>query len=182
MRPSYEVSFGTLKNRVEIIGDPQAQVLRPPRHDDETLGPSIFRLLLEDVDLAGLTLPGLHVGRSEMRRISFGGSDLHMSTFNWSDLIDCDFSGADLSGADLRACSFVRCLFRGANLARSDLRGSNFEACVFDNAAMAGTTLYRRGRALGFFKVGTDQESLPLSAAQRAGIAWSAEAAEPGGG
>jgi len=182
MRPSYEDSFAVLKDRVEMIGDPQARVSRPPRHDDEELGPSIFRLSLEDVDLTNLCLPGLYVGRSELRRISFAGSDLHFSTFNWSDLVDCDFRGADLSGSDLRACKFVRCLFRDANLARSDLRGSDFEACAFDHAAMGRSALYRRPRTLGFLKLGTDQETLPLSAAQRAEIAWSPDVAEPGGG
>lgn len=179
MRPSYDSSFAVLKERVEIIGTAQAQVSRPPRHDDDDFGPSIFRMLLEDVDLANLTVPGLYVGRSQLRRISFRDSDLHLSALNWSGLEECDFSGADLSGSDLRACRFVRCLFRGANLAQADLRGSTFEACAFDDAVMRGAVVHRRHRLLGLLKLGSSPR---LSAVQRAGISWSADTTEPGGG
>jgi uncharacterized protein YjbI with pentapeptide repeats len=182
MRATYDGSFLLLKERVEIIGNPQSKVSRPPRHDDEELGPSIFRMLVEDVALEDLTLPGLYVGRSELRRVSFRGSDLHLSAINWSDLADCDFSGVDLSASDLRACTFVRCVFRGANLARADLRGSKFEGCDFVDAAMAGASLFRRPRVLGLFRAGGDQQSLALSASQRAAISWSGDSPDPGGG
>lgn len=181
-RTSHEDSISVLKRRVEVIGDIQAQVLRPPRHDDVEPGPSIFRMLLEDVDLADLTMPGLYIGRSNLRRISFRGADLHLSALNWSDLEGCDFSEADLSGSDLRACAFVRCRFRGANLAGADLRGSTFEDCVFEGAAMRGTTLSREPLLLRLFTPGSDQTSLPLSALQRAEVTWSGEKSEPGGG
>lgn len=182
MRSTYDSSFLLLKERVEVIGDPQPEVSRPPRHDDEEVGPSIFRLLLEDVKLEDLTLPGLYVARSELRRVSFRGSDLHLSAINWTDLSDCDFSGADLSRSDLRACKFVRCLFRNANLAEADLRGSAFEGCEFADALMAGATLFRRPRLLGLLNAGDDQEALPLSKVQRAAITWSSDSSEPGGG
>jgi hypothetical protein len=131
MRRSYEDSLAELRGCVEILGDPQPRVTRPPRHDDEDLGPSIFRTLVEDVALEDLTLPGLYVGRSELKRVSFRGSDLHLSSLNWSDIRDCDFSASDLSGADLRACEFVRCTFAGGDLSSADLRGSGFHGCVF---------------------------------------------------
>jgi hypothetical protein len=88
MPASYDSSFLLFKERVGGIGDPQSVVSRPPRHDDQLLGPSIFRMLVEDVRLEDVTLPGLFVGRSEVRRLSFRGSDLHLSTFNWSLLDD----------------------------------------------------------------------------------------------
>ena len=66
MRLSYDASFAILKERVEIIGDAQPAVDRPPRHDDDNLGPSIFRLMLQDVSLSDLTIPGLYIGRSEL--------------------------------------------------------------------------------------------------------------------
>ena len=182
MRASYQDSLELLRERVEISGDAQAQVSRPPRHDDDELGPSIFRLLVEDVDLSNLTVPGLFIGRSDLRRISFRGSDLHFAALNWSDVAECDFSGADLSGSDLRACRFVRCQFRGTDLTRADLRGSTFEGCAFEDAAMQGAILRRRPALLGLLRLGSDQESLPLSPAQRAAISWSADEDEPGGG
>lgn len=182
VRTPYDQSFAILTERVEVIGDPQPSVTRPPRHDDETPGPSIFRQALQDVSLPDLTLPGLYVGRSQLKRVSFRGSDLQLATFNWSDLFDCDFSAADLSGADLRACRFVRCQFRSANLAGADLRGSSFQECDFVDAVMAAAKLHRRPRVLGFLKLGSDQTGLPLSSAQQREIDWSAEVPAPGGG
>lgn len=182
MRMPYDQSFVILAERVEISGDPQPTVTRPPRHDDEAPGPSIFRQRLDDVSLTDLTLSGLYIGRSELKRVSFSGSDLQLATFNWSDLADCDFSGADLSGADLRSCRFLRCRFPSANLAGADLRGSSFEGCDFADAVMAAAKLHRRPKVLGFLKLGSDQTNLPLSGAQRREIDWSAETPGPGGG
>jgi uncharacterized protein YjbI with pentapeptide repeats len=182
MRTSYDSSFLVLRERVEIIGDAQSEVVRPPRHDDQEPGPSIFRMLVEDVKLEDLTLPGLYVGRSELRRVSFRGSDLHLSAINWSDLADCDFGGADLSGSDLRACKFVRCLFRGTNLAHADLRASVFEGCDFADAVMTGASLFRRSKIFGLFRAGDDQQSLALSVTQREAVSWSRNNPEPGGG
>jgi hypothetical protein len=179
MRSTYNSSYMLLKDRVDILGEPQPQVTRPPRHDDEKPGPSIFRLLLEDVKLEDLTVPGLYVARSELRRISFRGSDLHMSAVNWCDLLDCDFSAADLSGCDLRASTFVRCVFRGASLAGADLRRSVFEGCEFADAVMTGAVLFRRRKLFGLFTAGDDQQALPVSPAQREVISWSSESPEP---
>lgn len=182
MRASYDSSFATLQDRVEIIGSPRPDVSRVPRHDDEEPGPSIFRLRLEDVGLTDLTLPGLYIARSELRRVSFRNSDLHLSGFNWSDFLDCDFTAADLSRSDLRACRFTRCMFRAPSLALADLRGSTFSSCSFDEADMHGTILFGRRRWLGVLKIGHDHHSLPLSAQQRAHVSWSAESEMPGGG
>jgi len=182
MRPSYPESVAVLKERVEIIGDALSEVTRNPCHDDEVLGPSIFRMLLEDFSLEGLTLLGLYVGRSELRRVSFRDSDLSLSTFNWSDFEQCSFEGADLSRADLRACNFMRCRFDMAILNSADLRGSSFEHCTFERAQFLGTQLFRRSRMFGFVKVGDDQEALPLSTEQRRAASWSGDTPEPGGG
>jgi Pentapeptide repeats (8 copies) len=182
MRASYRESVAVLSERVEIIGGPLPSVTRPPRHDDEEPGPSLFRLLVQGVSLEDLTLPGLYVGRSELKALSFRNSDLHLSAFNWSDVVECDFTAADLSGADLRGCLFVRCTFRGANLSRADLRASSFEACVFDGAVMRDARLYRRPRILGLIKAGPDQTGLPLSDEQRRQVEWCVDEPEPGGG
>ena len=182
MRIDYGRSLALLRERVEIIGDAQPSVVRPPRHDDESLGPSIFRQLVGDVALADLTLPGLYVGRSELRRVSFRGSDLHFATFNWSDFADCDFTAADLTGADLRACQFVGCTFRDADLSSADLRLSTFDRCTFERALMRGTKLHRRPRVLGFFRCGPDQTHVPLVDQQRREAEWCPDLPEPGGG
>lgn len=181
-RASYAESISVLKDRVEVIGDTQAHVSRTPRHDDDSPGPSIFRMLLEDVDLANLTMPGLYIGCSHLRRISFRDSDLHLSALNWSDLEECDFSETDLSRSDLRACTFVRCIFRGANLAQADLRGSTFKECSFESASLQSATLSQSPRLLRLFNLSSDQTSLPLTALQRAEVMWSFEKSEPGGG
>jgi uncharacterized protein YjbI with pentapeptide repeats len=182
MRAGYQDSFAALKDRVDIIGEPQPSVTRPPRHDDEVLGPSMFRLRVADVSLENLTLRGLFVGRSTLKSISFRDSDLQLSAFNWSDIVDCDFSGADLKGADLRACRFERCSFRGADLSGSDLRISSFDRCLFEGASLRGARLRRRPKALGFLKTGPDQTGLALSDAQRSDVEWCPDAPEPGGG
>jgi uncharacterized protein YjbI with pentapeptide repeats len=182
MRAGYRESVAVLAERVDITGGPLPSVTRPPRHDDEELGPSVFRSLLQDVSLEGLTLPGLYVGRSELKAVSFRNSDLHLSAFNWSDLVECDFAAADLSGADLRGCRFVRCTFRGANLSTADLRASSFDGCAFEGAVMRDARLYRRPKILGLIRAGPDQTGLPLSEEQRREVEWCVKAPEPGGG
>lgn len=179
---SYEESFKELSDRVEIIGEPRPVVEAPPRHDDDPPGPSIFRLLIADVSLDELTLPGLFVGRSELKRISLRGSDLHFSCINWNDVIECDFSGADLSGSDLRATRFTKCDFSRADLSGTDLRGASFADCTFEGANMMGANLFRRSGLLGMIGLGGDQRRLPLSEAQRAVVVWFTDAPEPAGG
>jgi len=182
MRLSYETSFGILKERVEIIGGPRPVVDRPPQYDDDIPGPSIFRMMIDDVSLADLTIPGLYVGRSELIRVLFSGTDMTLCTMNWCDIVDCDFRGALLCGADLRACQFVRCLFQSANLTGADLRLSSFQECSFDNAVMSGTRLYRPRRMFLLVKTGLGGDSLPLSELQRNQLEWCNDAPEPGGG
>jgi uncharacterized protein YjbI with pentapeptide repeats len=181
MRPSYTDSVRILKDRVEIIGDALPVITRNPRHDDEVLGPSFFRMRLRDAALEELTLPALFVGRSELKRCSFRGCDLNLSTFNWTDLEQCAFVDADLSRADLRACRFVRCSFERAVLDAADLRGSSFDHCSFAEASLAGTLLVRRPLPMAILRIGGDQRWLPLSPEQRRMASWSSEAPAPGG-
>src|SRR6266478_3881575 len=100
-RVPYAESCKVLQSR-ELLEADECPPLpdRPPRHDDEKLGVGFFRTRLADVALDGLTLPRNFFGRSEIRRVSFRGSDLSESTANWNDFIDVDFSSADLSCAD----------------------------------------------------------------------------------
>ena len=145
--------------------------VRPPRHDDEQLGVSFFRTRLADVALDGLTLPRTFFGRSEIRSVSFRGSDLSESTANWNDFIDVDFSSADLSRADFRSSTFERVGFRGAVLRGADLRRATFRGCTFTDADMSGARLTR-----GFGWL------LRLSRTQRAVIDWQPPGPEPEGG
>jgi hypothetical protein len=169
-RPTYVESVAVLKERIAIDGNALPVVERVPRYDDAVLGPSIFRSGVEGVALDGLTLPGLYIARSELNSVSFRGADLHLSAFNWNDVIACDFAGSDLSGADLRGCEFVECNFTGAVLSRADLRCSTFERCTFVDAVFEGTLL------------GRDQEGLPISALQRGQAQWCKDSPEPEGG
>src|ERR1051325_2666882 len=107
---------------------------RAPRYDDEELGVGFFRTRLADARLEGLALPRTFFGRSEIRGVSFRGSDLSQSTACWNDFIDVDFGEADLSEADLRASIFQRVSFRGAVLRGADLRRTSYTGCTFSDA------------------------------------------------
>jgi uncharacterized protein YjbI with pentapeptide repeats len=124
----------------------------------------------------------LFVGRSELRRVSFVGSDLHLSTLNWNDFVECDFTECDLSRCDLRSSQFVRCKFDGADLSGADLRAATFEDCSFRGTSLRGALLYKKPRSFGLFKSGSDQTSLQLSKSQSSSVNWSGEAPEPEGG
>jgi pentapeptide repeat protein len=187
-RRSYSDSVEILKDRVGIIGDALPLVERVPRHDDEVLGPSIFRTVVDDASLEGLTLSGLYVGRSIVRRATFAGSELRLAAFNWSGIADCNFEGADLAGADLRACEFIRCSFCRANLAKVDLRCSTFSQCRFDEANLEGALLYRPPGLLAMVprlvmvpRFGF-QADPRLTSAQRDQVRWCRDAPVPGGG
>ena len=179
MPKSYQESFEILASLVEIIGGPRPDIARPPRHDDEEVGPSLFRSFVADANLSDLTLPGLYVGRSEITACDFSRSDLHLSTFNWSDFSCCQFTDCDLRGSDLRACKFEDCSFRDADLSGADVRGSAFERCDFVGARCDDLILYRRG---GLLRISTDETRVPLSKEQRARVKWTREYPEPGGG
>lgn len=170
-RIPYAESFELLRTAVSIEGRPKPTPERRPCAGDRDIGPSFFRTSLTDQKLAGITLPGTYVGRSELRSVSFAGSDLHLSTFNWSDFIDCDFSACDLSHSDMRACTFERCRFVGANLSACDLRGSAFEDCDFTDATLSDALVLSEQRA-----------GLRLSAPQAAAVRWTEAYEEPEGG
>ena len=102
---------------------------RAPRFDDEVLGVEFFRTQLADAKLENLTLPRTFLGRSEIRAVSFRGTDLSESTMCWNDFVNVDFFRADLRRADLRASTFERVVFDGADLTDADLRRLTFNAC-----------------------------------------------------
>ena len=179
MRKSYRESFEFLAQIVELMGQPRPDISRPPRHDDEELGPSLFRSLVDGVEVSELTLPGVFIGRSQLTSCSFTDSDLHWATFNWSDFLRCEFTACDLSGSDLRACKFEGCSFRDVNLSGVDLRGSSFDGCDFEGARCDGLVLYRRGGLLG---LGVEETEVPLSKEQRGRVSWTSEYIPPAGG
>ena len=145
---------------------------RAPRHDDEQLGVSFFRTQLANARLENLTLPRTFFGRSEIREVSFRGTDLSQSTGCWNDFVDVDFSEADLSATDLRGSIFQRVSFRGAILRDADLRRTSFSGCTFADADLTGAKLSRS--VLWLFR---------LSAAQRRSVDWqSGPGPEPEGG
>src|SRR5262249_18762968 len=127
---------------------------------------------LADVRLECLTLPRTYFGRSEIRGVSFRGTDLSESTACWNDFIDVDFGEADLSGADLRASIFHRVSFRGARLHGTDLRGATFIGCEFADADLTDAKI---SRSVGWLYW--------LSAAQRRYVDWqTGPGPEPEGG
>jgi uncharacterized protein YjbI with pentapeptide repeats len=151
-----------LKEQHLLEGDKLPELpARAPRHDDEELGVSFFRTCLADARLEDLTLSRTFFGRSEIREVSFRGTDLSESTACWNDFVDVDIGEADLSGADLRASIFQRVNFRGAVLRGADLRQTTFSGCTFANADLAGAKLTRS--VLWFFR---------LSSTQRRSVDW----------
>jgi BTB/POZ domain-containing protein KCTD9 len=171
-RKPYAESCRVLRSHNLLDGDKTPPLSeRAPRYDDEQLSVHFFRTSLVDARLDGLTLPRTFFGRSEIRNVSFRGTDLSESTANWNDFVDVDFGSADLSRADLRASIFERVNFRGAVLREADLRRSTFHACAFADADMSGARLTR---AVSWF--------FRLSRAQRAVIDWQSPGPEPDGG
>jgi BTB/POZ domain-containing protein KCTD9 len=145
---------------------------QPPQYDDEELGVSFFRTLVEDALFDNLTLPRTYFGRSEIKSSSFVGSDLTESVANWNDFINVDFSRADLSKFDFRGCSLQKINFTGSILKDADLRCCGFEDCSFEGADMAGVKMTK--------EAGT---SITLTEDQREVIDWhDDDGPEPGGG
>ena len=171
-RKSYDESCRVLQSLTILDpGEVPPQPVRSPRHDDDGLGLSFFRTRLDGVSLAGLTLPRTFFGRSEIRNVSFNGSDLSESTAVWNDFIDVDFGRCDLSRADLRASIFERVNFAGATLRGANLCRATFRDCSFGGADLTGAQLSRRVVWL-----------LRLSASQRAVVKWRWRGEEPAGG
>jgi BTB/POZ domain-containing protein KCTD9 len=172
IRKSFPESCEVLKGLGFLEGDVSPKLPeRAPRYDDEEWGVSFFRTSVADAALENLTLARTFFGRSEIRGVSFRGTDLSESTMNWNDLIEVDFTGASLEGADLRASIFDRVRFLDANLRGADLRRATFRNCDFTGADMTGARL---SRAIKWY--------FRLSRAQRAVIDWQAAGPEPEGG
>lgn len=168
---TYAQSLEELQDAIGLDGHPKTRVSRRPRYDDEKAGPSLFRTSVAEQQFLKLTLPGLYIGRSEVSVVSFAGSKLYRSTFNWNDFIHCDFSACDLHDSDLRACEFKECSFKGANLSQCDLRCSGFESCDFVGAKLDAAALHYDQRG-----------EIDLSEEQFAVIAWTADLEVPEGG
>ncbi len=155
-RKPYRESCQFLKDQQLLEADALPELPeRAPRHDDEHLGVSFFRMLLADARLEYLTLPRSFSARSEIRGISFRGTDLAESTLCWNDFVDVDFGEADLSRADLRASIFQRVNFRAAVLHGADLRQTTFRGCNFADADVTAAKLTRS--VLWFFRLSAPQ-------------------------
>lgn len=160
-RLSYEESCRALQE-VQLIEAGELPPMRSglPWHDDEVLGVSFFRTMVVDQKLENLTLPHTFFGRSEIRAVSFCGSDLSGSTANWNDFIEVDFTDADLSGSDLRACLFEGVKFRGARLVGVDLRYCGFKQCDFTEADLMDAKLTQKTG--GRFRSAKNNPAIPL--------------------
>ena len=171
-RKSYAESCAVLKSGGLLEGDAVPELpTRAPRYDDEEIAVSFFRTSVADAVLENLTLPRTFFGRSEVRGVSFRGTDLSESTMNWNDFIEVDFTGTNLTRADLRSSAFDRVRFVDADLKGADLRHATFQNCDFAGADMTGARP-SRGELWTF----------RLSAEQRAVIDWQEPGPEPEGG
>ncbi len=139
VRKSYPESCRYLQQQKLLEVDTLPELpARMPRVGDTSLGVRFFRMMLADARLEWLTLPRTLFGRSEIRGVSFIGTDLSESSGCWNDFVDVDFGEADLSRMDLRGSIFLRVNFRAAILRGADLRGTSFEGCTFADADMTG--------------------------------------------
>jgi BTB/POZ domain-containing protein KCTD9 len=173
-RLSYEDSCRRLQGKYIDSGAVPPMPERMPHPDDDgTSGARFFRTLIgEGEDMSNLTLSRSFFGRSEVRKVSFRGSDFTESYFCWNDFVDIDFTDAILASSDLRASDFTRVKFVNADLRKADLRRSSFNGCDFSGAQLDGSTLTRR-----------QGDKLKLSDDQRSAINWvSEDGPEPGGG
>ena len=174
-RASYDESCLRLRELGLLAHDevPLLPARRPRYDDDQPWGLNFFRTFIEGPkDLSNLTLPRTFFGRSEIRDVSFQGTDLRESTLCWNDFVAVDFRSADLSLSDLRSACFDDVQFAGAILRRADLRRSSFAGCRFDSAVMQGAVLTR-----------AQASRMSLSTVQQAEIDWRDEdGEEPGGG
>jgi hypothetical protein len=170
-RPSYEESCRELQRLGWLkAGSIPPLPTRRPCHHDPDLGVEFFRTRVSDDKFENLTLPRTFFGRSELRDMSFRGTDLSESTLCWNDFIGVDFSGCDLSNSDLRAALFQKVNFSGANLSQADLRRSQFQSCNFSGANLRGAKLTRSQR-------------LSLSPSQEQEVDWQrSDGDEPDGG
>jgi len=114
---------------------------RPDHDDDGLFGIRWFRPLMKDKILENLTLPRTFFGRSEIRNVSFAGTDLSESTLCWNDFVWVDFTSCDLRECEMRAALFDSVKFSGADLNQSDLRRSDFKDCDFSDASLQGAKL-----------------------------------------
>jgi BTB/POZ domain-containing protein KCTD9 len=172
-RLSYPESCHSLQSR-HLLDEGNIPTLPEslPRHDDEVLGVSFFRTSLADCALENLTLPRTFFCRSDIRNVSFRGSDMSESVACWNDFTNVDFSFVDLSKADLRASIFQSVNFHGANLRNVDFRRATFRKCVFTNADLTGARFLRGFRWIFI-----------LSSSQRRSIHWQdTPGEEPEGG
>ena len=171
-RSTYAESFQRFVNITGGDGELRPSVERRPHHDEDPLGPTLFRMRLEDCAVERMTLPGLYVCRSDLRRVSFTGSDLHLSTLCWNDFRGCWFDACDLQDTDFRASWFIRCQFSNSDLSDCDLRRATFDDCDFTNTVLRNARASRSQRAL-----------LPLNDEQVAAMKWDDEPGpEPPGG
>ena len=143
-----------------------------PSYDDEQLGVEFFRTSVTGEVFENLTLPRTFFGRSDVKDVSFSGTDLSESTLCWNEFTRVNFSNCDLANSDMRAAIFESVNFSGANLNAADMRRSTFDGCDFSNAILRGTKLTR-----------AQAKTLALSISQLGEIDWQdSDGEEPGGG
>ncbi len=133
-RHDYNKSFEIAQEALGIEGEPIENVTQRPAHDDEELGPSLFRTGVEDAEVHDLTLPGLFIGRTDVRSLRMTNCDLRLSTFCWNDFTGCVFERSILRATDFRNSNYLRCSFVDADLREADLRRTFFEQCDFTGA------------------------------------------------
>lgn len=172
-RKNYEASCLLLQQDYLEAGDVPPIPEHLPQYDDrEPLGVNFFRTSIDGDNLSNLTLPRTFFCRSEIKNVSFQGTDLSESNLCWNDFMGVNFSFSLLAGSDLRASLFSNTSFQTADLSGADLRQSRFVSCTFTGARMIGTILTVAQGTM-----------LPLSDQQRAEIAWAdQDGPEPGGG
>ena len=113
-----------------------------------------------------MTLADLRSARSEGKRPSAPGADLHGANLYGADLRGADLDGANLHGADLDGANL-----RGANLHGADLDGANLRGANLDGANLRGANL-RGANLRGANLRGANLDGAYLHGANLYGASW----------
>lgn len=100
-----------------------------------------------DLDLCGVTLNGLDLGRKRFTSCSFMGSKLRHCLFTGSIFRLCFFDGAildscDFSGLDAEFCSFGDCEIHDTSFENSELIHTNFDGSRIRMCTFTRSNLY----------------------------------------
>ncbi|MFC1835148.1 pentapeptide repeat-containing protein [Thermodesulfobacteriota bacterium] len=111
------------------------------RVDAGLAGADLSRLLLEDANLPGASLPRVNLSGADLSRADLSGANLADSDLRGSTLTKASLKGADLTNTDISAANLDGADLSRANLTGGDLRGTRANRANFAGADFTGANL-----------------------------------------